>query len=545
MALLSRAYSRPGLVRIGAFDIAAAALIAAVLALALLTFRDYSISNDEYVQNRYGEMILAYYASGFTDRALFNFDNLYLYGGLFDATAILLGHVLPGDIYAIRHVLCAVIGVGGIAAAWATARMIAGPRAGALAALALAVCGVWYGAMFNHTKDVPFAAAMIGASYFLLRAVRELPRPRMLDLTLFGLMAGAALGQRALGLFILAYVPLAILLHAPAPFAPMTALRFTARALLRFAPAFVLAYLIMIAAWPWSALSPFNPVRAVFAFTHFQYPVRTLLFGTTHLMAEVPRSYVPVYLAIKLPLIVLFGAGLALVLALPEIAAARSSNMARDRRRLCEPIFIAVTAALPVLLHVAQHGPAFSGMRHFTFVVPPLAVLAGIGFHRALAAIEARSRALATLMAAAVGASFIWTASVLVRLHPYEHLYFNETVGGLAGADQRFDTDYWVNVMHEAVTGLEQVLDREKGPRLPYRVAACSESTQFGRDAAARPDLQLATGATPADFFIAPTHMRCDNALDGKVIVRIERMGTVIGVVKDRRPVPKDVAQAR
>ena len=57
--------------------------------------------------------------------------------------------------------------------------MIAGPRAGALAALALAVCGVWYGGMFNHTKDVPFAAAMIGASYFLLRAVRELPRPRL------------------------------------------------------------------------------------------------------------------------------------------------------------------------------------------------------------------------------------------------------------------------------------------------------------------------------------------------------------------------------
>jgi len=113
--------------------------------------------------------------------------------------------------------------------------------------------------MFNHTKDVPFAAAMIGASCFLLRAVRDLPRPRMLDLMLFGLMAGAALGQRALGLFILAYVPLAILLHAPAPFAPRTALRFTARALLRFAPAFVLAYLIMIAAWLWSALSPLNP----------------------------------------------------------------------------------------------------------------------------------------------------------------------------------------------------------------------------------------------------------------------------------------------
>ena len=39
-------------------------------------------------------MILAYYTSGLTDRSLFNFDNLYLYGGLFDVIAILLGHVL-------------------------------------------------------------------------------------------------------------------------------------------------------------------------------------------------------------------------------------------------------------------------------------------------------------------------------------------------------------------------------------------------------------------------------------------------------------------
>ena len=154
-------------------------LFAALLWLLLLTFHDYSISNDEEVQHRYGEMILAYFNSGFVDRSLFSFGNLYLYGGLFDILAVLLGYVLPADIFTVRHVLCAVIGLGGIIAAWATARLIAGPRAGALAALALAVCGAWYGPMFNHTKDIPFAAAMIGATYFLLRASRDLPRPRL------------------------------------------------------------------------------------------------------------------------------------------------------------------------------------------------------------------------------------------------------------------------------------------------------------------------------------------------------------------------------
>jgi hypothetical protein len=516
------------------FDVASALLIAALLGLALLSLRHYSISNDEEVQHRYGQMILAYYASDLTDRSLFNFQNLYLYGGLFDVVALLLGHILPGDIFAIRHGLCAVTGVGGIVATWAIARMIAGPRAGALAALALAVCGVWYGAMFNHTKDIPFAAAMIGATYFLLRATRDLPRPRLSDLLYFWLLMGAALGQRALGLLFLCYVPIAIALHAPRPFALSNAARFLGRSLVLFVPAFALAYLVMVAAWPWAVTGLLNPIRAIFAFTHFQYPIKTLLSGTTYLMGQVPRTYVPIYLAIKLPLVLLTGAALSLL----AIVRIRAAATAIERLRVRETVLVAVTAIVPVLLHVAGHGPAFSGMRHFTFVVPPLAVLAGIGFNLVLEWAEARSRRLARAAFAGVAVWLLWTGSVLMRLHPYEYLYFNETVGGLRGAAQRYDTDYWVNIMHEAVTGLEQVLDREGQPPRHYLVAVCGERLPFEHEAARYGRLRLAAGDDRADFFIAPTHMRCDQALDGTVIVKIERMGTLIGVVKDRRGLP-------
>src|SRR6185436_2203260 len=175
----------------------------------------YAISNDEAVQHHYGELILNYYASGFTDRALFELDNLYLYGGLFDVIAIRLDRALPFDLFTIRHFLCALTGIGGIVATWAVARLLAGPRAGLLALLALAVCGPWYGTMFNHTKDVPFAAAMMGATYFLLRGARDLPRPRQRDLLMFGLMAGCALGLRATGLLMIGYAGLLVLLRLP------------------------------------------------------------------------------------------------------------------------------------------------------------------------------------------------------------------------------------------------------------------------------------------------------------------------------------------
>ena len=47
------------------------------------------------------------------------------------------------------------IGIGGIAATWATARLIAGPRAGLIAAALLAVSGVWYGACSITPRTSP------------------------------------------------------------------------------------------------------------------------------------------------------------------------------------------------------------------------------------------------------------------------------------------------------------------------------------------------------------------------------------------------------
>src|ERR1700741_3019667 len=160
------------------YDLLTWAVLAAVVVVAWFTVKDYAISNDEGVQHRYGELIIAYYRSGFTIRDLFTFENLYLYGGLFDVIAVALGHVIPIGAYELRHILCAMMGIAGIAASSMTARLIAGPRAGLIAAIALTLCGAWYGAMFNHTKDIPFAAAMTGATLFLVRLARQLPSPR-------------------------------------------------------------------------------------------------------------------------------------------------------------------------------------------------------------------------------------------------------------------------------------------------------------------------------------------------------------------------------
>jgi hypothetical protein len=519
------------------FDLASCAALAALVVLAVWTFQDYAISNDEGVQHQYGELIVAYYKSGFTDQSLFKLDNLYLYGGLFDIAALGLAQILPVDQYELRHLLCALIGIGGIAAAGATARLIAGPRAAFFAIVALALCGSWYGGMYNHTKGIPLASFMAGAMYFLIRAARDLPTPRMRDVIGFGTMTGAALGIKSLGLLLVGYAGLAILMNLPRPVIGhwQERSRFAMRSALWFLPGFMIAYVIMIAAWPWAALSPLNPVRGLLSFGDFHYHIRTILFGKFYEMADVPRSYVPTYIAIRLPLLTLGATLLSLALvALP----ARISGIGGTHRR--ELGLIAFAAIFPVACQVVTEGPALDGCRHFLFVFPAIAVLAGVGLSTSIGALARLHRNALIVWLAVLATCFTWTAGKLYHLHPYEYLYYNQLVGGLEGASRRFVTDYWVNIMPEAVEELHEYLDRtepETAQTNVYRVAVCGERVSY--EEYARPNLQWIKmyDWRLADFYIAPTHMNCDRTLAGKVVARIERLGVTIGVVKDRRAV--------
>jgi hypothetical protein len=520
---------RPGLQR--GYDFACGILIAGLLLLVALTFRDYGISNDEEVQHRYGELIVAYYTSGFEDRALFDYKNLYLYGGLFDIVAVLLAKLLPLDVYSLRHLLSAAIGVAGIGAAAAAGRLIAGARAGLIAALALAACGPWFGAMFNHTKDIPFAAAMIGAIYFLLRASRNFPAPRWGDILGFGLMLGAATSLRAVGLLLVGYAGLAVVLAAPWRADGYKAgMIFALRSGLCLIPAFALGYLIMIAAWPWAAQAPLNPLRAIFSFAHFHYEIRTIVAGDIYKMADVPWWYVPFYLAIKSPLLILTGAACAVAVA---FGPPRSNGDGTSRSHRFAVGFLTFVAIFPVACEMVTEGPAFTGMRHFLFVLPPLAVLSGIGFDSLIELLD-QWRVMRTAAVAALVAALTWNASLLVRLHPYEYMFYNPLVGGLQGAERRYEMDYWVNMMPEAVGALESYLNlpSEKSQRT-YTVGVCGEHFSFENYADRR--LRASGGWLEADFYIAPTHMNCDRLVDGRVIAKIERLGVTIGVVKDRR----------
>ncbi|HRF07172.1 MAG TPA: hypothetical protein PL193_00785, partial [Xanthobacteraceae bacterium] len=99
-------------------DLFALATLAAVSIIAAFTFRDYGLSWDDYAHSHYGELLYAYYASGFTDTRAFTFSNLFYYGGGFDLAASILDRFTTTDLFESRRLMGAIVGVLGLVVVW-------------------------------------------------------------------------------------------------------------------------------------------------------------------------------------------------------------------------------------------------------------------------------------------------------------------------------------------------------------------------------------------------------------------------------------------
>ena len=367
--------SRPWTLRINA-DRAALTVLLFAACFAALTFADYGVTWDEPGLRTYGQMLVAWYRSGFTDDSAFSFANLRYYGGAFDIVATLLEPWTPLDPYASRHLLGALVGLAGLALTWRLARRLGGSGAGLLALLLLATLPGWWGHMFFNSKDVPFAVAMLAALVAWLRCVDEWPRPRLPSALLLGLTVGLTLGIRVGGIMLGLFLAPSLFLLVQADARRLGwsgAAGATAGAVVRLLPALSVALAVLIPVWPWVALAPGNFFEAIGYLNRFPYSADTIFAGQRYPAPAVPLSYWPTLLALQLPEVVL--AGLVLAGAFTA-SSAWFASAGRDRRTL-GLVTVTSAALLPLLYAMLARPTAYNVLRHFIFVLPPLAILAG------------------------------------------------------------------------------------------------------------------------------------------------------------------------
>jgi hypothetical protein len=515
------------------YDRLAVAVLIAAAAVALLTFRDYGLGWDDYTHAEYGDLLVAFFASGFRDQRALSWVNLYMYGGGFDLVAALLAKILPFTLFETRRLVGAAVGLVGLFVVWRTARRIGGPPAGLVALALLATCPLYVGHVFINAKDGPFAVAMAVLLLGLVRSFEDYPQPSFATRALAGIGFGLAVGSRVMGAFgaISALGALAFLVAVEAHSEGLRpAVARLGRFLLAMLPVVMLALVVMAIVWPWSVAAPLNLFRAAAYFSHFfEKPWHELFGGALVLVTDMPRSYLPTLLAFKLPEI--FGA-LAAGGMIGALIAAFDGRLSPQRRAVL--FVVALAALLPIAITVLTRPALYNGIRHFVFVLPPLAMLGGLAgawlFERL-----ARVRFAPIVAAGVLAAGLALPVVDMVRLHPYEYTYFNRLAGGVRAARANYMLDYWGLSFKQASQALAQQLAERHEARPPdrrWKLAVCgphrSPQVELG------PDFETTWDPQGADFALMLGEFYCAK-FDAPVLAEIVRDGVVYARVYDIR----------
>ena len=515
---------RPG---IDAELVAAAALLSAVLVLGLATAADYGFTVDEFNADDYGPKALAWYTSGFVDRSHFETVefSLWYYGPWFQMLTAYVQSFDFADRITVRHAMTFLVGLAGVAALLPLARLAAGRWVGLAAITLCLMTGYFYGSLFFSPIDVPFLAAMTWATLAIVLMARHV-LPSWRATIGAGLLSGLAIATRTGGIITHVYLLAALLLCAAEVFAREGRLapRYLLGLAARYGAAVALAWLVAFALWPWLqignplaqfkiALVHFATIPTTFEFTHWGEEISTV---------ALPRSYIPAQFLVRLPeafLVLLAVACLHAVVAAARLAReavaksrtergaglrAVTLTLARERAMLT----VALAVVLPLGFLILQRATMYDGVRHVLFVIPMLAVVAGLGWQTLLPLLARAPIAAATVAGAYIGS----VVATLAALHPLEYVAMNALAGGTRGAYGKFELDYWSAAATEALRRLEQRFDYDPSIRTaesPPHILICIGSREERAHMLLRRPWIVETDPDKADFIIATQRSHC------------------------------------
>jgi hypothetical protein len=239
-----------------------------------------------------------------------------------------------------------------------------------------------------------------------------------------------------------------------------------------------------------------------------------------HASGDLPWDYLPTLFALQwtLPAVLLFlvGAPLSWMMASQD----------GDRRLVVGLVWLWLL--VPVAASMMSVVPNYDSFRHVLFCVPPAFLIAGfavMGISRVVTRPALRvGMAVAALAPGGLG---------ILRLHPYEYIYFNELAGGVRGAEGNFDLDYGCTAFREAMDFVNKVAHPEA---LVAFEPWISTAAPF-----ARQDLQLIEGDSAAlepDFGLACRRVVRQVFPEMETVYEVRADGALLAVVRQRKDGP-------
>jgi hypothetical protein len=182
-----------------------------------------------------------------------------------------------------------------------------------------------------------------------------------------------------------------------------------------------------------------------FASANDYYPV--LIFGNILTQANVPFYYIPLMFGIVTPISILI---LFLI------------GFHKTVKELKKPLHLLlfIWILVPIIIYAIINISIYNIIRHVLFLVPPLCILAGVGgayLIKSLNKFIPKKKRLEKIFQTMI---FIIIFSLplidTITYHPYQTTYFNRLIGGIKGAEENFELEYWGNSYKEGSKWLNE-----------------------------------------------------------------------------------------
>lgn len=403
----------------------------------------YSLTWDEKLQDDYGKSALKWYKSYGRDTAIFNYSpdiHINNHGPFFEEL-VAEGEVKFGNSYHVRAAITGMSAVLGVIAIGLCGYEIGGYWLAFIVSFALWIYPRFYGSMFNNSKDIPFASFNTLILLAIIHLLKQWNKKYILNSVFIGVTLGMAIAIRINAVIwypVLLFIPcLWWALNFKSAKQRKTILHDLRKQATALLITFIVSGITVCALWPYIFINPIhNFIESIKVIQQYPWIGNDVLGGKLYNTEHLPWFFVPVWLIVMSPLIIIpfFAAGLI------------EPVFKMLKTRKVDFIILACFLAffVPLAAIIFSHSTLYSGPRQFFFLVPPMVLIAGYGFFTFYHYLYLKKKyLLAALLIVIGGINYSLVIIGMSRLYPYEYTYFNSLVGGLKGANGKYDTDYW------------------------------------------------------------------------------------------------------
>lgn len=429
------------------------------IGISFLTYKDYGPTSDEKVEYDTGKYLLEYYTkatdfeyvnelvtnepSNIIKRQLPLFST---YSRIYPALLTILN---PGYYFEWFHLQNMVFGSVLFVTAYLLLFLVYKDQKKAITApVLLLLTPIVYGHIPANPKDIPFSILYLLGTYLIARNLKKSENaPNLPGFLLLGMVFGLATGIRIVGLTLI----ITYFLAGAAKIIKNGAI--TNKLFDHFTNTGII---LIISLFFWIITVPFlganffaNLVFSLSNSADFQYWNGKILYlGDFFGKDERPWHYLFVHLSLQLPLVV--------------IAGILFGGFFMFRKKIKFDVvhpasILIISILLNIVIYLIFQPVVYNSARHYLFLVVSLVVLTGFFSIEVYKILSKKKKV--WLVGSAAGYLF-FTLIRMVHLHPYEYIYYNELVGGLRGAEQKYELDYWGAAYKESAEIVTSIIEK-------------------------------------------------------------------------------------